>query len=377
MNIIWFSEIKWDYLKTRKQQILSRFPQSSAIYFFEPISKALPNYYSVRNFDHIRAVTIPQIRSVNSTIVNVLLSFIFFRSIINALAGLWFKIFFFKNVGTVDCIITSNVFWAKTIEMIKNKYPELPIIYDCNDNPLAFPETPSYKKYYFLETLGLSTHVIIPHNSYRDFIPGKYQSKISIIANGVDFELFQRPVKYPEALKNIDKPIIMYIGAISEWFDFQIIRKSAENTGYNFVLIGPVSPTMETEIKLLTANERITYLGPIMHEEIPNYLSEADLCIIPFVRNKLTESVLPNKMFEYAAAGKSCVLTEFNPRLREFMEYVSIASDSDEFISEIKQRINTVTPSGHMKSLAKKYDWNMISKKYYEILEGIILTGNN
>ena len=39
MNIIWLSEIKWNYLKTRKQQIISRFPKESFVFFVEPISK--------------------------------------------------------------------------------------------------------------------------------------------------------------------------------------------------------------------------------------------------------------------------------------------------------------------------------------------------
>ena len=377
MNIIWFSEIKWDYLKTRKQQILSRFPESSSIYFFEPISKVLPNHYSSRNFDHVKAVTIPQIRTVSGVIINTLLSFSFIRTIINALAGLWFKIYFSGKVDTTDIIITSNVFWAKTIRRLKENNPNIPIIYDCNDNPLAFPGSPEYTKYYFLETLNLADKIIIPHTSYINFIPENFRSEVAIIANGVDYELFQKSVITPQTLKKIKKPIIMYIGAISDWFDFQIIRNAAENTGYNFVLIGPVSLSMKAEINLLTVNERITYLDSIAHEQIPNYLSKADLCIIPFVKNKLTESVLPNKMFEYAAAGKSCVMTEFNPSLKEFSDHVSIASNTEGFISEINQRINTVTPSDRMKSFAKKYDWSMISKKYYESLEAIILTRNN
>ena len=45
MNIIWLSEIKWNYLKTRKQQIISRFPDDSSILFIEPISKKLSNNY--------------------------------------------------------------------------------------------------------------------------------------------------------------------------------------------------------------------------------------------------------------------------------------------------------------------------------------------
>ena len=377
MNIIWFSEIKWDYLKTRKQQILSRFPESSSIYFFEPISKALPNHYSSRNFDHVKAVTIPQIRTVSGVIINTLLSFSFIRTIINALAGLWFKIYFSRKVDTTDIIITSNVFWAKTIRRLKDNNPNIPIIYDCNDNPLAFPGSPEYTKYYFLQTLNFADKIIIPHTSYINFIPENFRSEVAIIANGVDYTLFQKSVKIPQTLWKIKKPIIMYIGAISEWFNFQLIKAAAKKTGYNFLLVGPISTGVEAKMSLLKSIENIFHVPSIPHIEIPNYLSKADVCIIPFIKNKLTESVLPNKMFEYAAAGKSCVMTEFNPSLKEFSDHVSIASNTEGFISEINQRINTVTPSDRMKSFAKKYDWSMISKKYYESLEAIILTRNN
>ena len=77
-------------------------------------------------------------------------------------------------------MITSNVYWSSLIKTFKNKYPELTIVYDCNDNPLAFPGTPNYKKDYFLETLSLVNKIIIPHLSYKSFIPKKFHSKILI-----------------------------------------------------------------------------------------------------------------------------------------------------------------------------------------------------
>ena len=240
MNIIWFSEIKWDYLKTRKQQILSRFPNSCSILFIEPISKNLPNHFTFRIFNHLKAITIPQIRTINGSILNLILSLTFTRKIVTNLAGFWFKITCYRYISTADCLITSNVFWSKIIKHLKDKNPSIPIIYDCNDNPLAFPNTPKYKNKYFLETLDIVTKIIVPHSSYIDFIPEKYRSKIKIIANGVDYELFQKQTTLPDILKNIQNPIIMYIGAISEWFDFQIVKNAAIETGYNFVLVGPV-----------------------------------------------------------------------------------------------------------------------------------------
>ena len=38
MNIIWFSEIRWDYLFTRKQHILSLFPKKDNILFVQPFN---------------------------------------------------------------------------------------------------------------------------------------------------------------------------------------------------------------------------------------------------------------------------------------------------------------------------------------------------
>ena len=209
MNIIWLSEIKWNYLKTRKQQIISRFPDNSSVLFIEPISKKLSNNYFPIDYKHVKAVTIPQLRSVSNRLLNKILSFLFIRTIVNSFATLWFKIFFGNFISNTNCIITSNVYWSQLIKKYKIKYPELTIIYDCNDNPLAFPGTPDYKKKYFLETLSLVNKIIIPHSSYKSFIPPKFYSKIDIIANGVDYKLFQVKSKPLDRMKNINKPLIV------------------------------------------------------------------------------------------------------------------------------------------------------------------------
>ena len=371
MNIIWLSEIKWNYLKTRKQQIISRFPDDSSILFIEPISKKLSNNYYPIEYSHVKAVTIPQLRSVKNRLSNKILSYLFIRRIINALATIWFKFFFHKIINNANCIITSNVYWSQLIKTYKIKYPELPIIYDCNDNPLAFPGTPNYKKEYFIETLSLVNKIIIPHVSYRNFIPNEFYSKIEIITNGVDFELFQKINKPIEKVKNIKKPIIIYIGAISEWFDFDLTEHLLNNSSYNFILIGPVSTNAIKRLDELSKHNRLHYFNAINHEEIPHYLFEANVCIIPFIKNELTESVLPNKLFEYSAAGKPSVMTNFNAYLSEFSDYVSITSEKDKFLNEIKKQIENPQSGEKLKEFAMSFDWGMISIEYYDYIKKI------
>ena len=371
MNIIWLSEIKWNYLKTRKQQIISRFPDDSSILFIEPISKKLSNNYYPIEYSHVKAVTIPQLRSVRNRLSNKILSYLFIRKIINALATLWFRFFFHKIINNANCIITSNVYWSPLIKTYKIKYPDLPIIYDCNDNPLAFPGTPNYKKEYFIETLSLVNKIIIPHVSYRNFIPNKFHSKIEIITNGVDFELFQKINKPIEKIKKIKKPIIIYIGAISEWFDFDLIEYLLNNSSYNFVLIGPVSKNAINRLDELSKHNRLHFFNAINHEEIPHYLFEANVCIIPFIKNELTESVLPNKLFEYSAAGKPSVMTNFNAYLSEFSDFVSITSEKDKFLNKIKNQIENPQSEEKLKEFAMSFDWGMISIEYYDYIKKI------
>jgi len=371
MNIIWLSEIKWNYLKTRKQQIISRFPDDSSILFIEPISKKLSNNYYPIEYSHVKAVTIPQLRSVRNRLSNKILSYLFIRKIINALATLWFRFFFHKIINNANCIITSNVYWSPLIKTYKIKYPDLPIIYDCNDNPLAFPGTPNYKKEYFIETLSLVNKIIIPHVSYRNFIPNEFHSKIEIITNGVDFELFQKINKPIEKIKKIKKPIIIYIGAISEWFDFDLTEYLLNNSSYNFVLIGPVSKNAINRLDELSKHNRLHFFNAINHEEIPHYLFEANVCIIPFIKNELTESVLPNKLFEYSAAGKPSVMTNFNAYLSEFSDFVSITSEKDKFLNKIKNQIENPQSEKKLKEFAMSFDWGMISIEYYDYIKKI------
>ena len=89
-----------------------------------------------------------------------------------------------------ELIITSNVFWIDYISKLKNKL-NLKIVYDCNDNPLAFPNSLN-KEQYFYKTIKFSDKIIVPLESYMKFIPPKFHNKVSCISNGVDKELILR-----------------------------------------------------------------------------------------------------------------------------------------------------------------------------------------
>lgn len=373
MKIIWFSEIKWSFLKTRKQQILSSFSEQDTIYFIEPVSKRIVNKFTLQENKPVYYITIPHLRSVRSLLLNRIFKISAVRKIISIVSELWFRIFQLTHRINPDIVITSNVYWADTLQSMKSKNSRLRIVYDCNDNPLAFPHTPDFKRNYFLKTVSLADAIVIPHSSYKEIIPLDHQKKIKIISNGVDYGMFKTKNKIPEAIINVGHPIIMYVGAISAWFDFELVEKTAQTLqDHQIVLIGPVSADVRQGLDKLLGFDNLIHISTIPHDEIINYVDHADVCIIPFIRNKLTSTVLPNKVFEYTAAGKTCIMTNFNESLHEFDGFVHIADSPEDFIEKIEEGIRDPFDPKSLKLFAKEYDWKNISVKFRNFLESII-----
>ena len=110
MIIFWFSEIKWNYLRTRKQQILSRFHKDNFILFIEPISRIINNKFTLQDNKPIYNITIPQLRSVANPFILYIINLKLIRKCIFLFSTIWFFVIQFLLKKKPDVIITSNVF---------------------------------------------------------------------------------------------------------------------------------------------------------------------------------------------------------------------------------------------------------------------------
>ena len=122
----------------------------------------------------------------------------------------------------------------------------------------------------------------------------------------------------------------------------------------------------------LILEKNITHIPTVPHDEIIYYLHYADVCVIPFLRTELTSTILPNKIFEYSAAGKPCVMTNFNDYLNEYEKYLFISENLEDFISNIKTTIEFPPQKNQLKKFASKYEWEEISKIFQNYLMTVI-----
>lgn len=140
-----------------------------------------------------------------------------------------------------------------------------------------------------------------------------------------------------QSIVNKRKPIIGYYGALAKWFDYKLIEQLAkEREIYEIVLIG-MDYDGSYDQSNLKDYSNISYLGMIDYKDLINYSRYFDVCIVPFIKNDITDSTSPLKIFEYMALEKPIVTTDIN----ECKNYESclVSKDYDEFIRNIDKAL--------------------------------------
>ncbi len=120
-------------------------------------------------------------------------------------------------------------------------------------------------------------------------------------------------------LRELPRPIIGYVGGMHRHVDFDLLKRmAAARPGWSWVCVG----ALQAGATGLGSLPNVHLLGQKPHEDLAGYIQSFDVCIVPYVNNAFTETVVPTKINEYLAMGKPVVSTdlptvvEFNARHR-------------------------------------------------------------
>ncbi len=187
-------------------------------------------------------------------------------------------------------------------------------------------------------------------NQYNEI---KDKNKMSYIPNGIDLDLVDNSDKsIPIEFVNIPGVRVIYVGLIDNWFDIDLIYKSAiKFNKYSFIFIGDSN----INLKKLKGLSNVFILGSKPHKEISKYLFNSDIGIIPFKRDDFVDSINPVKIYEYAAYGLKVVSTKWK-EIEKLNKYFSICETENEFFSELS---NVNKNSSEINKWLINQDWKL------------------
>ena len=165
----------------------------------------------------------------------------------------------------------------------------------------------------------------------------RFNPKTYWVPNGADIEHFSVPAEPAAELHALPRPIVGFVGGLSEWVDLDLISLIArQRPSWSIVLIGPVA--IDTSVVRSSGNVKL--LGPRPYATLPSYLAAMDVALIPFTRSPLTYHADPIKAYEYLAAGVPVVASAHIPSLQRLSHVVRLADSPDAFVTEIQSAID-------------------------------------
>jgi len=168
------------------------------------------------------------------------------------------------------------------------------------------------------------------------------------VPNGVEVDRFTAALKYPPArMQDIPHPIIGYQGIIQDRFDIDLVKYVAEkNPDKSIVLVGGRNESrfsfghgwksFNKFLELQLGGYKNIYLLPFVpYEQLPQYINQFDIGIVPHKLNLLTRSMNPLKIYEYLACGKPVVATD-NKDMEQFGDLIYVGRTQEEFNQQIQ-----------------------------------------
>ncbi|NLE25504.1 MAG: glycosyltransferase family 1 protein [Clostridiaceae bacterium] len=217
------------------------------------------------------------------------------------------------------------VSWSKLHIFLDAYSPDF-IVYDYLDDFDAW-------RPYLKPMIEKSNIVITTSKILMKQMADEYPQKPSImVPNGCDIKRFRlkKNIEKPPEFIDHEGPVITYSGAWASWVDIKLVKRIAETFKHALVcIIGG-----EFGIKVPTHLHNLKYMGLKTYYQLPLYLYNSTVCIIPFLINSITVATNPIKMYEYLASGKPVVSTNL-PETQN-VPSVFIAEDHEEFLENIR-----------------------------------------
>jgi glycosyltransferase involved in cell wall biosynthesis len=211
---------------------------------------------------------------------------------------------------------------------------------------------------------------------------------VEIVPNGADPRMFDPQASGAEFRKHHgleNKFVVMYAGAHGMSNDLQVVLRAAkkllDRSDIQIVLLGDGKdkPLLQ-QAALDDGLHNVTFLPPVPKTEMSEALASASACIAILKPVPMYETVYPNKVFDYMAAGKPVILA-IGGVIRQVVEdaqagiYVP-AGDSDRLAQAVRSLADSPEEGRLMgqrgrRCIAEHFDRAVLAEKLEKLFQKI------
>ena len=262
--------------------------------------------------------------------------------------------------GEVDILWFDSItqyFWINVIKYRNS-------VFRLSDKLDSFKKIGKNAKNLERELMNRVDYIIYTSRVLETYLKG-YEHKMIHISNGVNIDhFFNASRNIPEDLKHIPEPRAIYVGAIDEWFDIDLLSNVAKNCReISFIIIG----NSRIDLSKLINLSNVFLLGKKDYKEIPAYMYNSNVGIIPFNKNHpIVQSINPIKLYEYMSCGLPVVATRWK-ELEIIKSPAYLADNVNSFIEGLKIALQDINKNKYLK-FARTNSWDLRYKDVIKFL---------
>jgi hypothetical protein len=174
------------------------------------------------------------------------------------------------DVEHPSVLVQQPFWWPLLAQMEKSR-----LVYDCLDHHAGFHDQLNSRLLQNeRELIEASDAVVVTSEGLAKDVQ-KFRS-CHLIRNGCEYIQFSQATR----VKTSTRPIIGYVGAVSAWFNGQLLFEVAKaKPEWRFDIYGA---TVCADISSARALPNVNFFGEIPYESVPLAIAQFDVCIIPF-----------------------------------------------------------------------------------------------
>jgi len=212
------------------------------------------------------------------------------------------KISDFKDDETLLIIGKPSLLGIELIKLFHWKS----VLFDAMDNyPAFFSGYSSSSMSKIEERIAQAADFIVCSSHPLAIKFSRFKTKVQLCLNACTSDFIMRRERISTLAAQ--SYTLGYVGTIAAWFDWQWLINLATLYPQNkFRIVGPIKTLKPGNLPLNIILEKA-----ISHDQVPAFLREIDIGLIPFRDNAITHYVDPIKFYEYQAAGLPVLSSEF------------------------------------------------------------------
>jgi lipopolysaccharide/colanic/teichoic acid biosynthesis glycosyltransferase len=197
---------------------------------------------------------------------------------------------------------------------IRDLWPEFAIDMGVLRNPILKKLSRWLERFLY----ACADHLLVNSPAYKDYLlaRGISESRITLVANGVDPEMFISHADgqdFRSEMRLEKQFVATYAGALGMANDIPVILRAAsrlrEHKEIHFLLVGDGKERgqLESQARDLQLTN-VTFVGTRPKSQMPEILAASNACIATLQNIPMFSTTYPNKVFDYMAAARPTIL---------------------------------------------------------------------